>query len=110
MSDLLNLAKELTSLSGDEIKILQQETEQQKAEDCILESAFMINGNRFIVGSSCNYGITTYSCDENWKPIKYACKGASLVGFNSYTDFHKHIRKMHGEENMVLERSSKLDN
>lgn len=82
--------------------------EEIKTEDCILESAFLIDGNRFIVGSSCQYGITTYSCDENWKPIKYACKGAELVGFDSYTDFHKHIRKMHGEEKLVQECSSKL--
>lgn len=83
--------------------------EEIKTEDCILESAFLLeNGIRLMVGSSCQYGITTYSCDENWKPIKYACQGAPLTGFDSYTDFHKHIRKMHGEEKLVEERSSKL--
>ena len=83
--------------------------QEEKTENCILESAFLFdNGTRLIVGTSCQYGITTYSCDENWKPIKYACQGAPLMGFDSYTDFHKHIRKMHGEEKLVEERSSKL--
>jgi len=83
--------------------------QEEKTEDCMLESAFLFkDGTRLIVGTSCQYGITTYSCDENWKPLKYACKGATLVGFESYTDFHKHIRKMHGEEKLIQERSSKL--
>ena len=83
--------------------------EKLKTEDCIIESAFLFeNGARLIVGTSCQYGITTYNCDENWKPIEYACKGGEMIGFDSYTDFHKHIRKMHGEENLVKERSSEL--
>jgi len=83
--------------------------EEIKTEDCIIESAFLFeNGARLIVGTSCQYGITTYSCDENWRPVEYACKGGEMIGFDSYTDFHKHIRKMHGEENLVKERSSEL--
>lgn len=80
-----------------------------KTEECIIESAFHFeNEMRLIVSTSHHYGVTTYSCDKNWEPIKYACKGATLGGYKNYTEYHKDIRKMHGEENLVKKRSTEL--
>ena len=81
-----------------------------ETEDCLMQSAFLFdNGKRVIIYTSCHTGISSFECNENWKP--YSKPFATMPNgkmMGSYTDYHKRVRKMHGEGKLIKEHSSKL--
>lgn len=82
-----------------------------KAEPCLIQSAFLLdNGKRIIVGTSCWTGISSFECDDDWKPFQKpfaTCPLNMITG--SLTDYHKRIREMHGLDKLVKEHSTVID-
>lgn len=106
--------KQTTSITAnikpDDYTLLGTVADEIKTEDCLLQSAFLLdNSKRIIVYTSCHTGISSFECDEDWKPYEkpFATAPPEMMT-SSYTDYHKRIRKMHGEEKLVKEHSSEL--
>ncbi len=83
---------------------------QTKYEPCIIQSAFLLsNGNRIVIYTGA-LGIKSFECDENYKPFPkpFAECPKEMMSENP-TDYHRSIRKMHGEEKLVKEHSTEID-
>lgn len=83
---------------------------RQTVEPCIIQSAFLLlNGRRIIIYTG-ELGIISYECDKNWNKsnVPFATLPKEMMSV-SPTNYHKNIRKMHGEENLMHEHSTKID-
>lgn len=81
----------------------------QETENCLMQSAFLFNnGKRIIIFTSCWTGISSFECDENWKPHLKPFATAPPEMISSYTDYHLKIRKIHGEKKFIKKHSTSI--
>lgn len=79
-------------------------------EPVIIQSAFTLdNGKRIIIYTS-GMGITSFECDENWKPYSkpFATCPKEMMS-DSPTEYHIAIRKLHGESKLNIQHSTDIN-
>lgn len=107
MTKLNDTEKPATSSNGVLVAVADS---QQKLEPCIIQSAFLLdNGKRIMIYTGA-LGIVSYECDESWKPYSKPFASCPKEMMSEIpTEYHRSIRKMHGEEKLMKEHSTEID-